>query len=255
MAPRGNQRDILNLERTLVSDDWTGLSQLIQLALRPGHCPRINITESIEGLGWAAELATKLEESLACNPLDVDVVGRLARALVMAGRPEEALELLDRIESLGVYDPIFSNRRFQAMLAARRDNDPEMQSFWSRHDFKIWQVLHQVLQGNHAKARQMAEHYWARVDTDLYDSMVLAMLVGDRGRASEFAARIDSFPGSALSLVDALRACGMWARFARGCQHGTPFDLDVTPNFKARIEESGLTWPPATTTKRASASL
>ena len=28
------------------------------------------------------------------------------------------------------------------------------------------------------------------------------------------------------------------------CLCGAPFDLDVTPNFKARLAESGLPWPP-----------
>ena len=29
------------------------------------------------------------------------------------------------------------------------------------------------------------------------------------------------------------------------CLCGAPFDLDATPNFKARIEEAGVSWPPA----------
>jgi hypothetical protein len=252
VAPGGNQRDILNVERTLVSDDWTGLSDLIRVAMRPGNCPRINITENIEALGFADELAAKLEESLACNPLDVDVIGRLARTLAIAGRPEEALELLDRTESLGVYDQIFFNRRFQAMLAAGRANDPEMQNFWSRRDFKAWQVLHQVLQGNQAVAQQMAEQYWAEPDTSLSLSLTLAALVGDRKKVNEWAARIDNSPGSALILVGSMRGCLIAAAFGRACQSDAPFDLDATPNFKARIEESGLPWPPAIATNNTS---
>jgi hypothetical protein len=31
------------------------------------------------------------------------------------------------------------------------------------------------------------------------------------------------------------------------CQCGAPFDLDATPNFKARLAESGLHWPPPQT--------
>ena len=29
------------------------------------------------------------------------------------------------------------------------------------------------------------------------------------------------------------------------CLCGAPWDLDVTPNFKKRIEDAGFAWPPA----------
>ncbi len=29
------------------------------------------------------------------------------------------------------------------------------------------------------------------------------------------------------------------------CFCGAPFDLDATPNFKARIEEAAVPWPPS----------
>ena len=37
------------------------------------------------------------------------------------------------------------------------------------------------------------------------------------------------------------------AVLATECQCGAPFDLDATPNFKARLAESGLHWPPPQT--------
>ena len=239
-APYGNQRDILNLERTLVSDDWTGLSTLIQRAIQPGNCPRINTTEFLPALGFAQELATKLEESLACNPLDADVINRLARTLAWAGRPEEALALLDRAEANGVIAQIFIYRRVFILAAAGRFDDPEVQSY-----LKAQPEIRMVIQGKLAEARQMAELYWANPDASLGRSLDLAALVGDRARANEFAARIDAYPGSALKLLMVVRGpCMTWAGIAQGCRHGIPFDLDATPNFKARVEESGLPWPP-----------
>jgi len=241
-SPAGNQRDILNVERTLVSDDWTGLAHLIEVAMRPGDCPRLNILENLEGLGYASELATKLEESLVCNPMDPNVIHLLARALVTSDRPAEALQLLDRVEGQGIDDTRFLGARFYAMLAAGRTDDPEMQSFW-RYSL-VWQVMHEVLQGNSPRARKMAEEYWARPEKNDLDSIRLALLIGDRERANQSAARIDSYPSGPLRLVGLLRTCLRRPEHLWGCRKQMPFDLAVTPNFRERLEESGISWPP-----------
>ena len=96
------------------------------------------------------------------------------------------------------------------------------------------QILRNALAGEVSEARQMAEEFWSAPDADDFSSLVVAAVVGDRERANELAARIDAFPGSAVVLSAAITYCFC----------GAPFDLKATPKFKARIEESGLLWPP-----------
>jgi TolB-like protein len=237
----GNQRDILNLERTLVSDDWTGLSARIRRAMQPGSCPKINFSEAIGEIGFAQELALKLEESLACNPLDTDVVYRLAETYTFAGRADESLEFLDRIEAKGVNSARFENARMWAQIVAGRFDDLE------KLDWRA-PIIHYLIQGNQAGAQQLAEKRWANPNINVWVSLTIAATVGDRARANEFAARIDKYPGSASTLASTLGYCRDLERVvkATGCRHGVPFDLEATPNFKARIEESGLQWPPVT---------
>jgi hypothetical protein len=241
VAPSGNQRDILDLERTLVSDDWSGLSELIRRAMQPGSCPRVNFAEVIQEIGFAQELAQKLEESLACDPLDTDLIYRLSTAYTSAGRADEALELLDRIEAAGVNSARFDNARMWAHIVAGRFDGFETKN---RGD----PLLQLLIQGNQAGAQQLAEKWWANPNTNVWVSLTIAAKVGDRARANEFAARIDKYPGSASTLAYTLAYCRDLERVvkASGCRHGVPFDLAVTPNFKARIEESGLQWPPVT---------
>jgi hypothetical protein len=69
---------------------------------------------------------------------------------------------------------------------------------------------------------------WAMVD------LVEAALFGDRAEANRRAAMLDARPAGGLLLAIAVTYCGC----------GAPFDLDATPNFKARLAESGLAWPP-----------
>jgi hypothetical protein len=63
---------------------------------------------------------------------------------------------------------------------------------------------------------------------------VVAAVVGDRERANEIAARIDGYPGSVV----------VFSGTVLNCFCGAPFDLEATPNYKARIEEAGFPWPP-----------
>jgi len=239
-SPSGSQRDMLDLERTLASDDWTGLSALIQRAIQPGDCPRINFAERIQELGFAQELAKKLEEILACDPLDADIIYRLAWAYSIAGRPEKSLGVLNRPEAARSNSTRFRTARLYAQVVAGRFDGLEMQSFWAPD------VLQHLIEGNQAEAHQAAERLWADPDFGTLPSLRLAAIVGDCVRANGFAARIDKYQASAFLLIP-IGDRMIFGRLAKpgGCRHGMPFDLEATPNFKARIKESGLQWPPA----------
>jgi len=239
-SPSGNQHDILGLESKLASDNWTDLSALIQRALMPGDCPRLNLAERLQNLGLALELAKKLEEMLACDPLDADIIYRLAHTYSVAGRPDEALQVLDRAEAAGVSSARLRVARLYAQVVAGRFDALELE------DYRLSEILQHLIQGNQAEARRVAEKWWAKPDISAIYALRIAAMVSDRARANEFAARIDKYPGSAIALVRSFGDCMIFRRLttADGCRDGVPFDLEVTPNLKARIEESGLPWPP-----------
>jgi hypothetical protein len=60
---------------------------------------------------------------------------------------------------------------------------------------------------------------------------------GDPARANRLAAAMDARPAGPFLL----------AVLSTSCYCGAPFDLEATPNFKARLAESGLRWPPPAT--------
>lgn len=62
----------------------------------------------------------------------------------------------------------------------------------------------------------------------------VAPLIADRAEANRQAAALDARPAGPFILVVAT-AYGII---------GAPFDLEATPNLKARLAESGLPWPP-----------
>jgi hypothetical protein len=236
-SPPGAQRDILDLERTMFSDDWSGLPEQIQKAMQPGGCTQMNWTKPLIGpFGWSEALADKYRERNACNVIWTSSNVSLAEVLIWAGDPEGALQALNVAEDKGVSHPWQEVARYTALLAAGHVDDEAVRGPGlpgSYLDFDR-QIFWQALAGDPAVARRMAEEYWSRPDARENDSLVLAALVGNREQANEIAARIDAYPGSAVVLSGAIFYCYC----------GAPFDLEATPNFKARIEEARFPWPP-----------
>ena len=93
-------------------------------------------------------------------------------------------------------------------------------------------------EGNRAiVASQLQELKTAFPDNAFFIRLVYAAWGGDKEEANRMAASIDQHRFGAATLVQIAQWCGC----------GTPWELDATPNFAAKLEESGLTWSPPTT--------
>ncbi len=239
LSPAGNQRDILNLERTLFSEDWSRLPARIQKAMQPGRCPQMNWTNVfIAPFGWAEHVAKKSHEALACNPMDINARLGLPSSLIWADDPEAALQVVEEADNKGLSHRFLEDGRYKALLAAGRVNDPMARGPGAEDSLMQYdrQILREALAGDPALAREMAEAYWSGPSTDNLSLLVLAAVVGDRDRANQIAARIDTQPGGVLVLSLSVFSCFC----------GATFDLEAAPNYKSRIEEAGFPWPPPT---------
>jgi len=237
-AAPGNQRDILDVERTLTADDWTGFGDKIRLALGPGQCVQTSYTtEAATAVGFQAAALQKVAEQLRCDPLDAIRRHEQVVLLVWNGQSEAALAEVGHALSLG-FSPIWmEDALFLTLLSQGRADDPQAQGpagpeSWMRFPREI---LALSMQGDSAAARTMAEQYWSRPDSDDFSSLIVAASIGDRERANRHAARIDGRPGGSYVLLDAVYVCAC----------GAPFDVDATPVFKRKLAQSGLSWPPA----------
>ena len=228
-SPASNQRDLLELERVLFSEDWTGLSARIEKAMRPGGCQQMNWTMAfIPYFGWAEHLVTKSREAITCNPMDTSASFHLAWSLIWSGDPDAALLAIAEADNKGLSHPFLEDGRYWALLAAGRVDDPGARGPGAGGGNMPYgrQILREALAGDPAVARQMASDYWSRSDTEDFSSLVIAAVIGDRERANEVAARIDAHPGSVVVLSSAVFTCFC----------GAPFDLDAAPNYKAHID-------------------
>lgn len=237
LSPPGNQRDILDLERTLFSEDWRRLKSRIESAIQPGRCPQMDWTnEFIAPLGWAAQLVEKSRETLACDPINIAAIHELPFLLIWAGDFDAALRAVEEAEDKGIRNPRLDDGRYWALLAAGRFDDRMAQGPGPDGSSMPYprQILREALAGDPGMAQQMAENYWSSPDAENWASLWVAAVVGDRERTNELAASIDPRPGSAAVFSGVIFTCFC----------GAPFDLDVTPNYKARIEEAAVPWPP-----------
>lgn len=238
LAPPGNQRDILDLERTLFSDDWRALKSRTERAMQPGRCPQMDWTNEFVGpLGWSRQLVEKSRETLACDPLNLVANHELPFLLIWTGDFDAALSAVDAAEARGIRNPRLDDGRYWALLAAGRVDDPMAQGPGAEGSGMPFsrQILREALAGDPDTARRLAEEYWSGPEALSWASIWLAAVVGDRDRANELAAEVDSRPGSTIVFSGIIFTCFC----------GAPFDLEVTPNFKDRIEEAAVPWPPA----------
>lgn len=143
----------------------------------------------------------------------------------------------DAAEARGIRNPRLDDGRYWALLAAGRVDDPMAQGPGVKGRGMPFsrQILREALAGDPDVERRLAEEYWSDPEALSWASIWLAAVVGDCERANELAAEVDTRPGSAL----------VFSGIVFTCFCGAPLDLDVTPNFKARIEEAAVPWPPA----------
>ncbi|MCY7354389.1 MAG: hypothetical protein LH470_04790 [Lysobacter sp.] len=240
-SPDAQQREFALAERQMLGNDWRGIADRLSNALAQSGCSAPNwMPVFASAFGYGAALDPVLERASLCDPLNSitwNTRGWVARA---TGKPERirsihaqwrsyspalprraqenlALAMLGRLAELGPLPASLGNLNAAdyaiAMQVARlRGLDRANAATWvgpgNRDDDKLrqWQIV----------------------------ELVEAALFGDRAQANRHAAMLDARPAGGLLLAVAVTYCGC----------GAPFDLEATPNFKARLAESNLPWPP-----------
>ena len=246
-SPDPQQRDLALAERQLLSDDWHGLADRIEAALKQPGCSAPNwmpVFASAFGYGDLIEnLGARVN---VCDPLNgINYRTRISVALA-TGHPQRALTVLAAAQKALRTGPMPTTDEAvaQAMLGKVKEAQTTMASL---EPSGAYGYMAQLVVGTaagesaasiHARLQKVDRKSSKMKMWDIADA-VEASLSGDRAEANRDAAVLDARPAGGLLL----------AIVATECQCGAPFDLDATPNFKARLAESGLRWPPPKTIK------
>lgn len=240
-APNAAARDFVEITRKSVSDDWTGLAALVRGAF--DHTEACSFDQWMHVAGPAFGMAEPAREfwlrAARCNALDESNWLHAAITSIYAGDAARALEIAERgLEVANVTGFGLEEIRLESLIALGRLDEARaalsrQEGFNTSRDKDATWIA--AARGDRAtlddlRRRMMRPASQAGIATLLH----VAARTGDREAANALASNIDARPGGPMYLM-----VGIYF-----CLCGAPFDLEVTPNLAARLDEAGLAWPP-----------
>ncbi len=231
-------RAMIESERAEFSDDWSPIPAAFDRAFKAGGCFPSNWSTSLSTVfGWAEQTADYLKNLMQCDPMNSVAVAVYAQALIAAGQPELGLQAVNRYLSEVGFNPWVDDMRFVSLLAtgnygddpSKYDANPEGSFFHVPRRFYVHAMDNEI-----DIAREILDQHMLDTEVDDMALLLAEAVLGNRQAANAYASKLDArFAGPFIL-----------AEVVKGCLCGAPFDLDATPNFKARIEQAGFNWPP-----------
>ena len=236
-ASNFSERNDIELDLAYLSGDWRGLPGYIERFLAEGGCNQATwVPGIIAASGLASRYTERAREVRKCDPMRSHSWFDESRAFLWAGDKEEALRVAR--EGLEVAPGGWLGYALVRALVAN--------GLYEETDSAIttqFRLIEDVLIAKFMKSAAMGDRDTADVSFQelmkveyppaFWESIYYAW-VGDRENANRRAAKIDEHPFGSQSLLLLV----YW------CACGAPFDLEVTPNYAARIEAAGMPWPP-----------
>lgn len=239
-APTEAARHMVELDRAYISGNWRTLGGRIERALDDAGCTDDNwISIIADVFGYSKAFHEHTLRILECDPRDSISWFNAARSAFRMGDKETALRLAREGTEIAPGSWL-SSALVRALVAngrheeARREIDARIHDAFFADLFKGLVIAHE---GDQAHFDQFFKEFQAKYPGDYYGGAIGAAWGGHRKEANRIAALIDRHYFGPVTLT----------QVAQWCACGAPFDLDATPNFAAKLKESGLPWPPQAT--------
>jgi len=235
-APTTQARSLAELDAAFLSGNWRGLAGRMEKALADPGCEEGNWTPTIANLiGYAGSYAELAVTHLACDPLRSLSWYTLARAKMWEGDKAEALRIAR--EGMEIAPGSWLTMTFIQTLVESGLHDEARQVIENSVQDADLAIAYQLLvathEGDREAVEQLLEQYELPRQSGFFDLIIRAWS-GRREEVNRKAAEIDEHYFGAIVL---------W-QVANWCQCGSPWELEVTPNFAAKIKEANMAWPP-----------
>ena len=235
-APDEARKNANAYDLDYVTGRWRGLHSRFEQIVEQNSCYQPNWPEMLSSpFGKAAEVRRLGQRQAECDPLSFSGWMITSTASQWLGDFETALEASrrgfeatgHRIMTMNVVSSLMGAGRYEeAKTIAHREFREEADQL-----FRLLRIA--AAQGDAVTTQALVDQYEPLAARN--NSLMMAFAVaGQRARANEVAAEIDSMPFGHLTLSRAIQSCIC----------GAPFDLEATPGFAARIEDAELPWPP-----------
>jgi len=230
-ATDADQRTLAAANQMVFSDNWSSAQAVLDEVFAQTSCIGSTWADSLAIVGSRIEeIIQRADLILRCDPLDLTFRSQFAEILIVNGDLQRAER---EIEFLAAHD--YPHARVRALLDSTNTTPPEAFADNLSASARGHALLRAAARrGASETVDQMALTVLADENMNLAQRLSLAAQIGDRAQANALAARIDARPMSGYIILFTLISCAC----------GAPFDLDVTPNFAARMEEAGFPWPP-----------
>lgn len=239
-AVNPEQRSMAEAEAALFSDDWSSMARSLNEAMGHDGCWESNwAAQNATPFGYADALIRLDKKMIRCDPMNEGARFSLPYSELWAGHLDEALaEAETGLDKIGLHPWIEDARFFVLLAMGRFKDDPGSAGATPRGSFSLVprKIMVSAAHGNIEQAREFDGEWAKSQDIDDLSRLLVAAMLGERRQANELAGTMDARLVGPFSLAVAVYQCLC----------GAPFEIDSTPNFKARIEEAGFPWPPPT---------
>jgi TolB-like protein len=229
-------------DRALLTGNWQGLSASIDRVLDKPGCTRPLWLHAI-ALPYDKTEGVRMffRRQIDCDPLQYYGWVWEANALIWLGKFDAAVDVaLAGLEFVPQERLRWGLAR--ALIAAERDAEAEAiieRDLRSEVTTLSTRIMLATARGDLAAARTLLATFRTKFGTGSENAIHFHAWLGDRDTANQMAAEVDARPFGHMILSLAINNCFC----------GSPFDLEVTPNFAHMLEDAGLPWPPASPIK------
>jgi hypothetical protein len=233
-----SERNDIELDLAYLSGDWRGIPGYIERFLTDNGCYEATwVPGLIAASGLSSRYTARAREIRKCDPMWSHAWFTESRAFLWAGDKEESLKVArEGLEvapggwlGIALVRALVANGLYEEVDHAIKTQ------FRVREDGLMANVLKFAAMGNRDAAATTYEEIMSQPIQPFFYKSIYYAWVGDRENANRRAAQIDAHPFGSQSLLLLV----YW------CACGAPFDLEVTPNYAARVAAAGMPWPPA----------
>jgi TolB-like protein len=232
-----NRRAFIDVDRVLFSDDWTPLKDRIEKALATTGCPDPTWIEIATWIGYAKEAEQMWARQARCEPLSSNTPIQIAHTLLYQGKRQAALDLVESAEAVHGTSAWYAATRQKLLITLGRGEEALALAPAVTVDREFFgmgaEALPLAYLGDIDGAHKSMKDWIAENGPNAGIEITIYAAMGDRENANRRAADLDASPGGPMVLLE----------YAGYCSCGAPFDLEATPNFRARIQESDIEWP------------
>lgn len=236
-ASSRGQRMAAELDLAYITGSWRGITRKIENLIAEPGCRHSNwLHTMVPTFGYTDRYLNKAHEERLCDPLSSQTWFTESRMALWTGDPAKALEIATEGDQLAPGNWL-NMALFRALLASGDFEQAEKEidtRFTTSADAMVSRIMLAAAQGDLESAQRIMQDYPEHPENSEFWTTILYAWMGDRENANLTAAKMDGHaygPGSLVTIV-------YW------CACGAPWDLEATPLFAQKLEESGVSWPP-----------